>query len=123
MGTVKPSVAIEGIQWYLMDNGRPLTRVSISVQSPVIDLNQGGAKVMPVELEMGYLCQIPWLRAVDVDGASGSDIREWETTFLLKGMEYNADSQTARLILERDTEGLARMLGYIKKREAAEDVG
>jgi len=123
MGTVTSAMATQAIQWYLMDNGYPLSRVSISAQSPVIDLNQGGAKVLPIELEMGYLCQIPWLRAVDVDGASGSDIREWETTFLLKGMEYNDASKTARLILERDTESFARMLGYIKKREAAEDVG
>lgn len=115
LGPLDEDVAIEAIKLYLTEKARPLITASVQTQAPVIDLSRGGERLMPIELEVGHLCQIPWLRATHVEGASGSDLREWETTFLLAGLEYSHDRRTARLILEQDVESAARLLAYIKK--------
>ena len=120
--TVQASLAIDALQQYLIDHAHPISRVSLSVQAPVQDLTQSGAHVEPMDLEVGYLCQIPWLRANVIQSSAGDDIRDWETTFLLTGLEYDHDSRTARLILERDTENYARMLAYIKAMRAGSEI-
>jgi len=118
-GPMSPATAIDAIQQYLIEHAHPLTTSSISVQYPVKDLSKGGADVWPFELEVGHIVQIPWFRAVEAEGASGADIRDWKvgTTFLLAGLEYDDDSGVTRLIPEEDTESLERLLSYTKMTE------
>lgn len=116
-GPVASTMAADVIQQYLIEHAHPLTTSSISVRGPVRDLRRGGARVLPFELELGYLVQIPWFRAAEAEGAANSDLRDWSTTFLLAGLEYDHESGVTRLIPEEDRESLTRLLSYTKKME------
>lgn len=119
LGTASVGLAAEAMQRYLLEHGHPQIQSSVEILGPVKDLHRGGAEIMPFEIEPGYLVQIPWFRAVEAEGSG--DIRDWGTTFMLTGIEYNHDSGTTRLIPENDKESMERMLAYasLMRREEA----
>lgn len=114
-GDVPLNMAEDMLRQYLVEHGHPQVQSSFEIFGPVQDRFKGGAWIQPYEMEMGYLCQIPRFRAVEVEGIAGSDLRDWDTTFLLVGMQYDAEKGRAKLIPEGASEDLERMLKFVKE--------
>jgi len=114
-GRVDADLAIEFLRRYLIEHAHPQIKSSFQIYGPVQDLDKGGAWIQPYEMEMGYVVQIPYFRAVEAEGATGVDLREWDTTFLLVGMECDDENGWAKLIPEGATEDLARMIQFTRE--------
>ena len=114
-GRVTARLAAEYLGRYLVEHAHPRVKSSFEIFGPVQDLDKGGAWIQPYEIEMGYVVQIPYFRAVEVEGVAGSDIREWDTTFLLVAMQYDAESGKAKLIPEGESEDLERIMEYTRR--------
>jgi len=113
-------LAVEYLRQYLEEHAHPRIKSSFEIFGPVQDRFKGGAWIQPYELEMGYVVQIPYFRAVEVDSVAGSDIRwgvggESDTTFLLVAMQYDAEKGRAKLIPEGASEDLERLMKYSKE--------
>lgn len=111
-GDVLLATAIEIVEQSLIESAHPQMSSAFDIFYPVKDLHMGGAKIAPYEMEMGYITQIPYFRAVEAEGAAGVDLREWDTTFLLIGMQYDDESKTTTLYPEDAIEDLSRVLAY-----------
>jgi hypothetical protein len=121
-GRVSAVLADAYIKRYVIEHGRPYVQSSFEVLGQVQDLHKGGAWIDPCELEMGYLVQIPHFRAVEAEGAAGTDLREWDTTFLLVGMQYDVEQHTARLIPEGAADDLSKIIEFARRfREQADE--
>lgn len=121
-GRVDSSLAVDFLKQWLKEHAHPQVESSVEVYGQVRDLHAGGAWIEPYEVEMGYVVQIPHFRAVEAEGASGDDLREWDTTFLLAGLEYDMESGVAKLIPEGATEDLEAMISFARRfREEAEE--
>lgn len=114
-GRVSSTLATAYIKRYVIKHGRPYIQSSFEVIGQVQDLHRGGAWIEPCEMEMGYLVQIPHFRAVEAEGASGSDLREWDTTFLLAGIRYDVEQGIATLIPEGAADDLARIMEFVRR--------
>jgi len=125
-GRVDAILAVEYLRQYLEEHAHPQVKSSFEIFGPVQDRFKGGAWIQPYELEMGYVVQIPYFRAVEVEGTAGSDIR-WgvgggsDTTFLLVGMEYDMEKGRANLIPEGASEDLERLMKYTREFERGEE--
>lgn len=117
---VDAALAITFLQQHLRENAHPEIRSSYQVFGPVEDRFKGGAMIDLSEMEMGYLCQIPHFRASEAVGAAAGDWRDWDTTFLLVGMEYDHESGLAKLIPEGASEDLRRMIKVARAIEVEE---
>jgi len=119
-------LAVEYLRQYLEEHAHPQVKSSFEIFGPVQDRFKGGAWIQPYELEMGYVVQIPYFRAVEVDSVAGSDIR-WDvgggsdTTFLLVAMQYDVEKGRARLIPEGDLEELERLMKYSREFERGQE--
>jgi len=111
-GDVLLATAVELLQQSLIESAHPQVSSAFNIFYPVKDLHRGGALIAPYEMEMGYITRIPYFRAVEAEGAAGVDLREWDTTFLLIGMQYDDESKTTTLYPEDAIEDLSRMLAY-----------
>jgi len=121
-GRVSATLATAYIKRYVIEHGRPYVQSSFEVLGQVQDLHKGGAWIDPYEMEMGYLVQIPHFRAVEAEGAAGSDLREWDTTFLLIGMQYDVEQHTAKLIPEGAADDLNKIIEFARRfREQADE--
>jgi len=120
-GRVDANLAIEYLIQHLQEHGHPQTKAIYDVYGPVQDLHRGGTWIDPVELEMGYLVQMPFFRATEAEGAAGSDLRDSDTTFLLVGMEHNHERGITRLIPEGATEDLKRIIAYARAFQYEQD--
>ena len=109
-GRVDAGLAIEYLMQALLEQGHPKVQTSIEVFGPVKDLHRGGALIEPIEMEMGYLVQIPYFRATEAEGAATTDLRDFNTTFLIVGMEVDLETGVAKLIPEGAQEDLSRMI-------------
>jgi len=113
-GDILLATAIEIVQQSLIESAHPQVTSAFNIFYPVKDLHMGGALIAPYEMEMGYITQIPYFRAVEAESAAGVDLREWDTTFLLIGMQYDDESKTTTLYPEDAIEDLSRMLEYTR---------
>ncbi len=120
-GRVDAELAVEYLIQHLQERGHPQTKATYDVYGPVQDLHRGGAWIDPVELEMGYLVQMPFFRATEAEGVAGSDLRDADTTFLLVGMEHDHERGITRLIPEGATEDLARIIAYARAFQYEQD--
>lgn len=111
-GDILLATATGILQQSLIESAHPQVRSAFDIFYPVKDLHKGSAEIAPCEMEMGYITQIPYFRAVEAEGAAGVDLREWDTTFLLIGMQYDDESKTTTLYPEDAIEDLSRMLAY-----------
>jgi hypothetical protein len=109
-GRVDAGLAIEYLTQSLLEQGHPKVQSSIEVFGPVKDLHRGGALIEPIEMEMGYLVQIPFFRATEAEGAATVDLRDFNTTLLIVGMEVDVETGVAKLIPEGAQEDLQRMI-------------
>ena len=109
-GRVDAGLAAEYVQQTLKEQGHPKVQTSIEVFGPVKDLHRGGALIEPIEMEMGYLVQIPFFRATEAEGVATTDLRDFDTTFLIVGMEVDLETGVAKLIPEGAQEDLSRMI-------------
>ena len=109
-GRVDAGLAIEYLMQALLEQGHPKVQTSIEVFGPVKDLHRGGALIEPIEMEMGYLVQIPFFRATEAEGAAIVDLRDFDTTLLIMGMEVDVETGVAKLIPEGAQADLTRMI-------------
>jgi len=120
-GRVSATLAVQFLQQYLIEHAHPQVKSLFEIFGPVQDLNKGGAWIQPYEMEMGYIVQIPHFRAVEAEGVAGVDLREWDTTFLLVGMEYDTERERAKLIPEGASEDLERLIRYVREFERGQE--
>ena len=113
-GRVDEGLAVEYLQQALRESGHPQVKASIEVYGPVQDLHRGGALIEPVEMEMGYLVRIPYFRATEAQGGGGVDLRDYDTTLLMVGLDVDLEGGTARLIPEGAQEDLERIIKYAR---------
>jgi hypothetical protein len=109
-GRVDAALAVEYLTQSLKEQGHPKVHTNIEVYGPVKDLHRGGALIEPIEMEMGYLVQIPFFRASEAEGAATTDLRDYDTTLLIVGMEVDLETGVAKLIPEGAQEDLSRMI-------------
>ena len=115
LGRVSSSLAVEIVKTTLKMRGHPIVRSSFEVIHKVKDLQRGGAEIHPLEMKTGYVVQVPHFRAAEAEGASGSDVRDLDTTFLLSGLEWDEDRGIARLFPEGAEEDERRLLAYVRE--------
>lgn len=109
-GRLGAVLAAAYIQEYVTAHGHPQVNASFEVFGEVQDLLRGGAWIMPYEMLPGYLVQVPHFRAVEAEGVAGVDLREWDTTFMLAGLDYDAEQGAAKLVPEGAPDDLEKIL-------------
>jgi hypothetical protein len=114
-GRVSATLATEYIKAFVIGHGHPQVSSSVEVMGQVQDLHMGGAWIEPYECGVGYLVQIPHFRAVEAEGASGTDLREWDTTFMLAGLEWDEDRGVCKLIPEGAASDLKMLMDFARR--------
>jgi hypothetical protein len=114
-GRVSATLATEFIKQFVIEHGHPQVFSSVEVIGQVQDLHMGGAWIQPYECGVGYLVQIPHFRAVEAEGASGTDLREWDTTFMLAGLEWDKDRSVCKLIPEGAASDLKMLMDFARR--------